>query len=125
MLADFRAFVTKSNAMALAIGVISGAAVGNVVSALVADLVMPVIGLVLPSGSWREAKLVLSDQNAILYGHLLGTLVDFVLIMFVVWVLLRTLIREAPPAPTRQCPECLEMLPVDARRCRACTAVVG
>ena len=125
MLADFRAFVTKSNAMALAIGVISGAAVGNVVSALVADLVMPVIGLVLPSGSWREAKLVLSDQNAILYGHLLGSLVVFVLIMFVVWVLLRTLIREAPPAPTRQCPECLEMLPVDARRCRACTAVVG
>ena len=134
MFADFRAFITKSNAMALAIGVIAGAAVGNVVSALVADLIMPIVGGVLPSGDWRDAKIVLSTgvdstgkvtENAILYGHLLGTIIDFVLIMLVVWALLRTLIKEPPPAPTRQCPECLETLPVEARRCRACaTAIV-
>ncbi len=134
MFADFRAFVTKSNAMALAIGVISGAAIGNVVSALVSDLVMPVVGLLLPSGGWREAKIVLSlgvdatgkaTENAILYGHFLGTIIDFLLIMLVVWLLLRTLLREPPAAPTRQCPECLETLPLAARRCRACTAQIA
>jgi large conductance mechanosensitive channel len=130
---DFREFLTKTNALALAVGVIVGAAVGGVVSALVADILMPLIGKVLPGGDWREAKLVLESskdsagktiENAILYGHFLGTVIDFVIIMGVVYLLVRLLIREAPPAPTRQCPECLEMLPIAAKRCRACTAVM-
>jgi large conductance mechanosensitive channel len=133
VIGDFRAFLTKTNAMALAVGVIIGAAVGNVVSALVADLIMPLIGEVLPGGDWRDAKIVLSSsadaagkvtENAILYGHLLGTLIDFVIIAFVIYLLVKMLIREAPPAPTRACPECLEVLPLEARRCRACTAVL-
>jgi large conductance mechanosensitive channel len=132
MIGDFRGFLTKSNAMALAIGVIVGAAVGNVVSALVADLLMPIVGVLLPGGGWRDAKYVLTPadaalettENAILYGHLLGTFIDFAIIMFVVYLLVRTLVREAPPAPTRTCPECLEALPLAARRCRACTAVL-
>jgi large conductance mechanosensitive channel len=133
VIGDFRAFLTKTNAMALAVGVIIGAAVGNVVSALVADLIMPIIGEVLPGGDWRDAKIVLTPadeaakvtENAILYGHLLGTVIDFVIIAFVVYLLVRMLIREAPPAPTQACPECLEVLPLGARRCRACTAVLG
>ena len=133
MIGDFRAFVTRSNAMALAVGVIAGAAVGNVVSAVVSDLLMPIVGLVLPSGGWRDAKIVLSrgvdatgkaTENAILYGHLLGTVIDFLIIMFVVYLMLRTLMREPAPEPTRQCPECLETLPLAARRCRACTVAI-
>src|SRR6185369_7364815 len=78
MVSEFRGFLTKTNALALAVGVIIGAAVGNIVSALAADILMPVIGLVLPGGSWREAKIVLHTttdaagkvtENAILYGH--------------------------------------------------------
>lgn len=134
MISDFRGFLTNTNALALAVGVIVGATVGNVVSALVADLLMPLVGLLLPSGDWREAKVVLSrgmdaagkpTESAILYGHLLGTIVDFVIIAFVVYLVVRTLIREAPAAPTRQCPECLETVPLAARRCRACTATIG
>lgn len=133
MIADFRAFLLKTNATALAIGVIIGAAIGSVVSSLVADLVMPLISLVLPSGSWRDAKIVLSrgfdaagkqTENALLYGHFLGTVIDFLLIMLVVYLLMKALVREAPAAPTKQCPECLEALPVAARRCRACTATI-
>ena len=133
MIADFRAFLLKANATALAIGVIIGAAIGSVVSSLVADLVMPLISLVLPSGSWRDAKIVLSrgvdaagkpTENALLYGHFLGTVIDFLLIMLVVYLLMKALVREAPPEPSKQCPECLEALPVAARRCRACTAAV-
>ncbi|HEV7765075.1 MAG TPA: MscL family protein [Thermoanaerobaculia bacterium] len=107
MLGDFREFLTKQNAMALAIGVIVGAAVGKVVSAIVDDLIMPIVGVLLPSGSWRDAKIVLERsvdatgkpiENAILYGHLLGTLVDFTIVMFVVYLIVKAVIRETPPA---------------------------
>ena len=128
MIAEFRGFLTKTNALALAVGVIIGAAVGNVVSALVADILMPIIGVFLPGGGWRDAKLPLGETNAILYGHFLGVLLDFVIIAFVVFLIIRTLVKPVPePAaePMKNCPECLEMIPAAARRCRACTATVG
>jgi large conductance mechanosensitive channel len=137
MLAEFRGFLTKTNALALAVGVIIGAAVGNIVSALSADILMPVIGLFLPGGGWREAKIVLSSstdaagnvtENAILYGHFLGVLLDFLIISFVLFLIVRTLIKPAPaPAaePVKQCTECLETIPQAARRCRACTGSVA
>lgn len=136
MLAEFRGFLTKTNALALAVGVIIGAAVGSIVSALSADVLMPIIGLFLPGGNWREAKIVLKSatdatgkvtENAILYGHLLGTLLDFLLIAFVLFLIVRALVKPiATPAaePMKKCPECLEMIPEAARRCRACTAAV-
>jgi large conductance mechanosensitive channel len=134
MVSEFRGFLTKTNALALAVGVILGAAVGNVVSATVADLLMPIISFFLPGGSWREARIVLSrstdaagkvTENAILYGHLLGTFLDFVIISFVVFLIVKVLVRPAPApaAPaTKICPECQEMIPATARRCRACTS---
>ena len=61
MIAEFRGFLTKTNALALAIGVIIGAAVSNVVSALAADLLMPVIGYFLPGGDWRQGYVDVAD----------------------------------------------------------------
>lgn len=127
MISEFRGFLTKTNALALAVGVIIGAAVGNVVSALAADILMPVIGVFLPGGGWREAKIPLDDKNAILYGHFLGTLIDFLIISLVLFLIVRTLVKPVPvaePEPTKKCPECLEMVPAAARRCRACTAAI-
>ena len=137
MLSEFRGFLTKTNALALAVGVIIGAAVSNVVSAVADDVLMPIVGVVLPGGDWRQAKIVLErttdaagkvTENAILYGHLLGALLDFLIISFVLFLIVRWLIRPIPlpPAqPMKACPECLEMIPAAARRCRACTASVG
>lgn len=137
MIAEFRGFLTKTNALALAIGVIIGAAVGNVVSALAADVLMPFISLFLPGGNWREAKLVLSSatdaagkvtENAILYGHFIGALLDFLVISLVVFLIVKALVKPVPePAAqaNKECAECLEMIPAAARRCRACTATVG
>ena len=137
MISEFRGFLTKTNALALAIGVIIGGAVGAVVSALAADILMPIIGVFLPGGSWREAKIVLSQttdaagkitENAILYGHFLGTLLDFLIISLVVFLIVRTLVKPAPvPAAEqmKQCPECLEMIPAAAKRCRACTTTLA
>lgn len=137
MISEFRGFLTKTNALALAVGVIIGAAVSSVVSGLSADILMPIVSLFLPGGEWRQAKVVLSrstdaagkvTENAILYGHFLGTILDFVIVAFVLFLIVRALVKPipAPPAqPMKQCPECLEMIPAPARRCRACTATVG
>lgn len=137
MISEFRGFLTRTNALALAVGVIVGAAVGNVVSALVGDILMPFVGLLLPAGDWRAAKIVLSKgmdangkitENAILYGHFAGTVVDFVIISFVVFLIVRWLVKPvpaAPPAPMKTCPECQEMIPAAARRCRACTVLLA
>lgn len=130
MIQDFRVFLTKTNALALAIGVVIGAATGKVVAAIVDDLLMPVIGLLLPSGDWREAKFVLRTvtdakgkvtDSAIAYGHLIGTLIDFVFIAFVVYMVTKALIKSPPPGPpSKTCTECLESIPAGARKCKAC-----
>lgn len=132
MLKEFRSFLTKSNALALAVGVIIGAATGKVVSAVVDDLLMPIIGFLLPSGDWREAKIILKEVvneagekqvNAIQYGHFIGTAVDFIIIAFVVFLITRALLKPEPappPPPVKQCPECLEEVPIAAKKCRAC-----
>ncbi len=134
MIGEFRGFLTKTNALALAIGVIIGAAVSNVVSGLAADILMPVIGLLLPGGDWRQAKLVLrtvtdaagkTTESAILYGHFLGTVLDFLIIALVVFLIVKALVKPAPEEPMKTCPECLEKVPMAARRCRACTSALS
>lgn len=134
MIGEFRGFFTKTNALALAIGVIIGAAVSSIVSALAADILMPVIGLLLPGGDWRQAKLVLrsvtdaagkTTESAILYGHFLGTVLDFLIISLVVFLIVKALVKPAPEEPAKTCPECLEKVPAAARRCRACTSALS
>src|SRR5207237_4613845 len=63
VIAEFRGFLTKTNALALAVGVIIGAAVASVVSAVSSDVLMPIIGLFLPGGNWRDAKIVLATTT--------------------------------------------------------------
>ena len=133
MLNEFKEFMLKTNALALAVGVIIGGAVGKVVSSIVSDLLMPVIGLLIPGGAWRELKFVLNSKpdgtaaNAITYGQFLGNVVDFVIIAFCVFMLTKMLLKPAPAAPgppTKTCPECLETIPMAARKCRACASAV-
>lgn len=124
MVRDFTSFLTKTNAMALAIGVIIGAATSKLVSAVADDVLMPVIGVILPSGGWREAKWVLSGENAIRYGHLLGTIIDFAIIAWIVFMVARWLVKPESSPPTKVCGECREVIPIDAKRCRACTTAV-
>ncbi|HXN80944.1 MAG TPA: large conductance mechanosensitive channel protein MscL [Myxococcales bacterium] len=123
---EFREFLVKQNALALAVGVIMGAAVGKVVSGVVDDLIMPVVGVALPGGDWRNAQVVLSGNNAIKYGDFVGRLVDFAIVSLVVFAIVKGLLAEkanpsGPPA-TKECKECLEVVPAAARRCRACAS---
>lgn len=125
MFAEFKAFLTKSNALALAVGVIIGAATGKVVTKLVEDLLMPVIGVALPEGDWRAASMELAKGKKLLYGDFFGAVVDFVCIAFVVFMITKALLKpapEPPAAPTKDCPFCLEKVPEAATKCRACAS---
>ena len=133
MVKEFKAFLMQTNALALAVGVIIGGAVGKVVGSLASDILMPLIGVIIPGGAWRELRIVLSTKpdgtvaNAVTYGQFVGAIVDFVIIAFVVFMIAKTMIRPAPvaaPAPTKQCPECLETVPMAARKCRCCASAV-
>jgi large conductance mechanosensitive channel len=128
MIKGFREFLTKNSVLALAIGFIMGAATGKVVSSLVADVIMPLISLVLPGGEWRAWKYVLTQApdgkvvNAISYGNFIGNIVDFIVVALVVYMITKALIKEAPAAPSKNCPRCLESIAPAATKCKFCTA---
>ena len=135
---DFKKFAFKGNVIDLAVGVVIGAAFGKIVSALVADFIMPVVALVMPSGDWRSSGVVLrhaenpKDDVALKYGDFLGATLDFVIIAFVLFVIVSKVVKAAEarltkpgapaPATTKDCPFCFEAIPVKATRCRACTS---
>jgi large conductance mechanosensitive channel len=136
MIKDFKEFLLKNNVLALAVAVIMGGAVGKMVSSMVADILMPLLSPVLGGGEWRSAKIVLSKVvgpdgkevvNSINYGSFAGSVIDFVIIAFVVYVITKSLIKEpppAPPAPSKTCPKCLESVAPGATKCKFCTAEI-
>ena len=126
MWSEFKAFLTKSNALALAIGVIMGIALGNVVNSLVKDVIMPPIGLALGGVDFGSLKIVLqtNPEVSINYGNFLNFVITFVIIAFVVFLIARTFIKEPPPAEVKTCPFCKEANDVGATRCKACTSTI-
>jgi large conductance mechanosensitive channel len=134
MIKGFKEFLLKNNVLALAVAVIVGGAVGKVVSSLAADILMQLISMVLPAGDWRTAKLTLSTSvgpdgkevvNAISYGNFFGSVVDFLIIALVVYLMTKALLKEPAAAaapPSKNCPRCKEAIAVDATKCKFCTA---
>jgi large conductance mechanosensitive channel len=120
----------KTNALALAVGVIIGVAMSNVVNSLVNDVIMPPIGLVVGNLDFSELGWVLRDtgdtttQVAIRYGAFINIVIAFVVVALVVYVVASLLVREAPAPPTKTCPFCKEDVPVEATKCRACTSSI-
>ena len=120
---DFKAFALKGNVVDLAVAVVIGGAFGKIVSALVADIMMPVVGALMPSEEWRTWQVT---GLHIKLGDFLGAVLDFFIIaavLFVVVVKLGGKFKKPEAPTTKDCPECLEKIPLAARRCRACTAV--
>ena len=103
------------------------------VGSLVSDVLMPLISLGIPGGSWRDAKIVLatnpdgSVKSAIASGQFLGNIIDFAIIAAAVFLITKAILKPEPAAPappTKLCPECTEAIPAPARRCKYCTAAV-
>ncbi len=129
MFSEFRAFLLKTNALALAIGVIIGAALGTVVASLVNDIIMPVVGLLLGGVDIADLQIVLKqgatavDTVAIRYGAFINTVIIFVIVALVVFLISRRFLpRDADPEPTRLCPFCREINSLEATRCKSCTS---
>ena len=98
----FKAFLTKSNALALAIGVIIGASLGSLVTTLINAVIMPPIGYVLNGVDFASIKTVLGTSTdgkeiAIGWGLLINALIVFLVVMLVVYIISRIFIKEAPP----------------------------
>jgi large conductance mechanosensitive channel len=137
---DFKKFAFKGNVVDLAVGVVIGGAFGKIVSALVADLVMPFVALIMPSGDWRSHGVVLhhaasaKDDVILKYGDFLGAVLDFFVVALALFVIVSRVVKAAearlvgpatPEAPaTRECPLCCETIPLKAKRCKFCTADV-
>ena len=132
MLGEFRAFLLKTNALALAIGVIIGGALGTVVNSLVNDIIMPPIGMALGGVDFSALKIVLKSaaggdpatEVAVRWGSFVNAIIAFVVIAFVVWQVSRTFIKEEPSPDLKICPFCKEANAPDATRCKACTSEI-
>jgi large conductance mechanosensitive channel len=123
VLKEFKEFINKGNVVDLAVAVVIGGAFGKIVSAVVADMVMPLVNAVMPQGDWRKWEVTPLHFRV---GDFIGTVVDFAIVAFVIFIIMvkvvGTINRKAPA--TKVCPECLETVPLAAKRCRACTSVL-
>jgi large conductance mechanosensitive channel len=137
---EFRAFVMRGNVLELAIAVVLGAAFGGVVKSFVDDVIMPPIGLAMGGVDFKNLFIDLSRGGyatlaeaqaagapTLRYGMFINTVVNFLIVAFVIFLLLRSVARMYPAvltaAPvTRDCPFCLSPVPLTAKRCAHCTS---
>ncbi len=136
MLKEFRDFAMKGNVIDMAVGIVIGVAFGKIVSSLVADVIMPPIGLLMGNVDFSSLAYTLkaatdsSPAVTIRYGLFINTIIDFVIVAFVIFLLIRLLNRLKKPAPapaitSRDCPYCLMSIPLKATRCGHCTSELG
>ncbi len=139
---EFKAFVMRGNVLDMAVGIIIGVAFGKVVSSLVNDILMPPIGKLLGNVDFSNFFLALSTQSfatvadakkagvaTIAYGTFINTVIEFVIVAFAVFLLIKSVNRflpkpaAAPPAPTtKDCGYCKMSIPLAATRCPHCTS---
>ena len=133
MVKDFKQFLLRGNVVEFAVGIVMGVAFGAVIMALVEDLITPIIAAIVGKPDFSSLHFVIHN-SIFLYGAFINAVLSFVLIaaavfFFVVRPVNALMARrrtEPPVDPTvRDCPECLSSIPVAARRCAFCTAVVG
>lgn len=138
MLKEFKEFVARGNVIDLAVGVIIGAAFGKIVTSMVEGIIMPPIGLVLGRIDFANLFYVLDSSKGvpvsladaktkgvpvIAYGAFINDLVNFVIIAFVIFLLIKFVNKvRRKDVSMKDCPECLTAIPLAARRCAACTA---
>jgi large conductance mechanosensitive channel len=139
MLSDFKEFAMRGNVVDLAVGFVMGAAFGKITTSLVNDVIMPPIGSALGKVDFSSLYLNLSEKTfpslaaartagvpIVAYGSFINTIIDFVIVAFAMFILVRQmnrLVSPAPAAPTdKDCPYCLSKIPLAATKCAHCTS---
>ena len=124
---EFRDFIARGNVMDLAVAVIIGGAFGKIIASLVNDVLMPLIGLILGGLNFSELAFTVGGA-AIMYGAFIQAIVDFVVVAFVIFMLVRAMnnMKKKEPAPTapatKECPHCVSTISIKATRCPNCTS---
>jgi large conductance mechanosensitive channel len=148
MLKEFKEFAMKGNALDMAVGIVIGAAFGLIIASLVADVIMPPIGLLLGNIDFANIFTVLREGKVagpyatpaaakaagavtVNWGIFINTIINFVIVAFAIFLLVKGVNKmrrekEAPPAEptTKECPYCLSVIPLKATRCPQCTSQV-
>jgi large conductance mechanosensitive channel len=142
MVSEFKKFIMRGNVLDLAIGVIIGAAFGKIVTSLVNDIFMPVIGLALGAMDFSNRFVSLNGKAydtlaaakadkapTLNYGLFINTIIEFLIIAFVIFLIVKQVNRffpapPPPPASTKECPQCCTAIPLAAKRCPACTSTL-
>ncbi|HUA85316.1 MAG TPA: large conductance mechanosensitive channel protein MscL [Bryobacteraceae bacterium] len=142
MFQEFKKFIMRGNVLDLAIGVIIGAAFGKIVTSMVNDIMMPVVGLFVGKVDFSNLFIALNGQHydtladarkaaapTINYGVFANAVIEFLIIAFVIFIVVKQVNRLFKPAPvavtTKTCPECCTAIPLGARRCPACTSALA
>jgi large conductance mechanosensitive channel len=129
MLKEFKAFILRGNVVELAIGVVMGVAFNAVITAIVENILTPLIAAIAGEPDFSDLKFTVNGSK-FTYGIVLNKLVTFLataaaIFFFVVKPLNHLMQRmrseESPDPTTKKCPECLSEIPIDARRCAFCT----
>jgi large conductance mechanosensitive channel len=133
MLKEFRDFAMKGNVVDMAVGIIIGVAFGKIVSSLVGDVIMPPIGFLLGNVDFSSLAFTLKEATesspaiTIKYGLFINTIIDFVIVAFVIFMVVKLKNRLKKPAPAaaatiKDCPHCLMSVPLKATKCGHCTS---
>jgi large conductance mechanosensitive channel len=138
MLSEFKTFIMRGNVIDLAVGVIIGASFGAIVTSLVNDIIMPPIGRLLGGVDFKDLFISLTGVSyptlaaakaagapTLNYGVFLNAVINFLIVAFAVFLLVRQVNRLFPrpaPAPTKECAWCAAMIPAKAKRCPHCTS---
>ena len=125
MLKEFREFAIRGNVIDLAVAVIIGGAFGKIVTSSVDDIIMPIIGLLIGGIDFKSLAFQIGNAK-VTYGNFIQNVVDFVIIAFVIFLIVRAMNRfkkQEPTTPTtKECPHCFTTIPLKATRCPNCTS---
>ena len=128
MLKEFKEFVMRGNVLDLAVAVIIGGAFGKIISSLVNDILMPLIGLLMGGVDFAGLSFTVGEA-VVTWGNFVQTIVDFIIIAFVIFMIVRAANQakkeEAAPEPeptTKECPFCFTTISINATRCPNCTS---
>ncbi len=125
MLKEFREFAIRGNVVDLAVAVIIGVAFGKIISSLVDNILMPLIGLLIGGIDFKSLAFTIGGAK-VEYGLFIQNVVDFIIIAFVIFLIVRAMNRfkkQEPTTPTtKECPHCFTTIPLKATRCPNCTS---